>query len=97
MRNQLARDISFAHEVLLNEVNHVSSMPLVLVLEIKAFRHFLNVDRLKVGVVLQNQLFKVEHGSLMSHSLSQLNLRLPSMGRPHLLAVVTLPIVDFEF
>ena len=50
-----------------------------------------------MSIVLQYELLKIKHGSLMVDSLPQLDLSLPGVRGPHLLAIIALFVAYLEF
>ena len=85
------------NEMLLDKLNDALSVGVGLVMEVETIGGLLNVNRLLVGIMTQNQLFQEQESSLMSNSLTDLHLTRPLMGSPSLLTVVTLMVLDHEF
>ncbi len=67
-------------EVVSDEIYDSVGMRLLLVLEVESLMHLLDSDGLLVGLVAQNELLKEQEGAFMMNTLSDLDLRLPSMG-----------------
>jgi hypothetical protein len=99
MTDQLSGVHVSLEEMVTDKLNQSRSVRSVLELEIETLATvlFLDADTLGLGVMLHDQLLEVQKGSLMVHSLSNLNLGLPMMGCVCFFAVVTLIIIDNEF
>ena len=78
-RDKLPGLFSFSDEMLLDEADKAIAMCLALELEIKSLFLLNDANSLVVGVMSQNELLLVEHGSLMGNFLSDLNLGCPGV------------------
>lgn len=90
MRDELTSGRVLGNEIILDEANDTIGMRLLFVLEVKTVVHLNDVDCLLMCIVLENELLEVEECTLVVHTLSQLDLSLPCMGRISLLTIVAL-------
>lgn len=98
VRHKLLRGFLPGDHVVVYEVHEADGVGPVPELKVDAVAALLALDRRAPfgSIVLQNELLKVEEGTLVVHSLANLHLRLPEMRRVDSLAVVTLEVLDDE-
>ena len=97
--DQLLRALLPANHILVDESHKPQGMRSVLEVEIKSLTMLLiaNSNALFLSIILQYQLLQKQKCSLVSHFLSNLNLRLPQMRRVGTLTIVTLQILNNKF
>ena len=96
MGDELSAGLVTGDEVGHDELNDSVRVRVLLVLEIETVMDLSNGDGFFVGVVSHDHLFQIEESTLMVDALSELDLRLPSMGRVGLLTVRALQVRNDE-
>ena len=76
--------------MLLDEADKAIAVCLALELEIKSLFLLDDANSLVVGIMSQNELLQVKHGSLMGNFLSDLNLGSPCVRSIRHLAIIAL-------
>lgn len=85
--NQLLRLLHLGGDDRGEELDHLLCMIPLRKVEIQTILGLLDVDGIAVSVVLEDELLKVQKGSLVRHLLAQLNAGVPSVDSERLLAV----------
>ena len=93
MRNQLSRMFVFRNKVSLYKTDQSIRMRILLVLEIETIVHFSNIKCSFMCIMLKNELFKIQEGPFVMHTLSDLYLRDPCVRGVCDLTVITLLVL----
>lgn len=99
MTNKLFGVLFAANNVVIHEVNEPLGVRTVVEVEVNTLTKvlLLHVNNFLSSVVLQNELFKEQEGSLVLYILSDLHLTMPQVRGIGFLARIALKVLDYKF